>query len=201
VSKHRLEAFSDGVFAIAATLLIIEVGVDTHQRSLGNALLHSWPEYAAYAISFLTIGVMWVNHHVVLDLITHADRRFLFLNIGLLLCIAFVPFPTRLLAEYIREDGRDAALAYGGTLTVTAVFFNLVWRYAAARLLHDTADPRVVAGITKSYNPGPFIFAGAAALSFVSPWLTAALYAAIVIFYMVESSFFAGRYERGSPLA
>lgn len=200
MGKHRLEPFSDGVFAIAATLLIIEVGVDTHGRDLGDALLHAWPEYAAYAVSFLTIGVMWVNHHAVLDLIAYVDRRFLFLNIGLLLCIAFVPFPTRLLAEFIREDGRDAALAYGGTLTVTAIFFNLVWRYAAAHLLHDSADRRTVVGITKSYNPGPFVYAGAGALSLVSPWLAAALYAAIMVFYMIESSFFAGRHERGSRL-
>jgi uncharacterized membrane protein len=194
MSKGRLEAFSDGVFAIAATLLIIEVGVDTHERNLGDALLHAWPDYAAYAISFLTIGVMWVNHHAVLDLVARVDRRFLFLNLGLLLCIAFVPFPTRLLAEFIREDGRDAALAYGGTLTVTAVFFNLVWRYAAARLLHDSADPRMVAGITKSYNPGAFVYAGAAATAFITPWLAAALFAAITLSYMIESSFFARRY-------
>jgi uncharacterized membrane protein len=193
MSKHRLEAFSDGVFAIAATLLIIEVGVAAHDRSLGDALLHSWPEYAAYAISFLTIGVMWVNHHAIMELVARVDRPFLFLNIGLLLCIAFVPFPTRILAEFIREDGRPAALAYGATMTVTAIFFNVTWRYSAARLLHDSADPRMIAGITRSYNPGAFIYAGAGAAAFISPWLSAALFGAIAIFYMIESSLFAGR--------
>jgi uncharacterized membrane protein len=194
VTTRRLEAFSDGVFAIAATLLVIDIGVDVHGHTLGDALLHSWPQYAAYAISFLTIGVMWVNHHTTLDLVARADRAFMFLNIALLLCIAFVPFPTRLLAEFIREDGaRSAALAYGATMTVTAVFFNATWRYAAARLLRDDCDPRMVAGITRSYTPGAFIYAGAALTAFASPWLSAALYGAIAVFYMVESSLFAGR--------
>jgi uncharacterized membrane protein len=202
VRTNRVEAFSDGVFAIAATLLIIDVSVDVHGRSLGDALLHAWPQYAAYAVSFLTIGVMWVNHHTTIDLLARCDRVFLFLNLGLLLCIAFVPFPTRLLAEHLRtSDGRAAALAYGITLTVTAVFFQATWRYAAARLLDESADPKVVAGITRSYTPGPFIYAAATAAAFASPWLSAGLYAAIAVLYMVESSVFAGRRELSSRSA
>jgi uncharacterized membrane protein len=195
VTPRRLEAFSDGVFAIAATLLIIDVGVDLHGERLGVALAHAWPQYAAYATSFLTIGVMWVNHHATIDLVARVDRAFLFLNLGLLLCVAFVPFPTRLVAEFIRtDDGQAAALAYGATLTITAIFFQGYWRYAIARgLLRPDADPRVVSGISRAFRPGVAVYAAAAALSYVSPWLSVAIYSGLVLFYMVESSFLGGR--------
>jgi|SRR5581483_3366615 len=194
----RLEAFSDGVFAIAATLLIIDVGVDVHEQRLGDALAHAWPEYAAYAVSFLTIGVMWVNHHATIDLVGRVDRGFLFLNVGLLLCVAFVPFPTRLLAEFVRtHDARDAALAYGGTLVVTAIFFQAHWFYAVGRgLIREDADPRAVAGISRAFRPGVPIYAAATALAFVTPWLSVALFAGLTLFYMVESSLLGARAGR-----
>src|SRR6266705_1976578 len=101
----RLETFADGVFAIAATLLIIDVHADAEGGRLGHALLHAWPQYGAYAVSFLTIGVVWVNHHTVLRQIGLADRTFLFLNVLLLMDVAFVPFPTRLAAEHFDDAG------------------------------------------------------------------------------------------------
>src|SRR5438552_9252985 len=119
MTPSRLEAFADGVFAIAATLLIIDVGVPTQfHESLGPELLRLWPQYIAYAVSFLTIGIMWVNHHRLVRQLERIDERFLFLNLGLLACIAFVPFPTRVLAEFVRTgNGEAAALLYGITLT------------------------------------------------------------------------------------
>src|SRR5262249_28548444 len=109
VQTARLETFADGVFAIAATLLIIDVTADAPGAALGAELRHAWPQYAAYAVSFLTIGIMWVNHHACMQLIERADRSFLFINIALLACIAFVPFPTRLVAQHLRDDGLRAA--------------------------------------------------------------------------------------------
>ena len=136
----RLEAFADGVFAIAATLLILNVDaqIPGDASDLGARILHIWPSYLAYAVSFVIIGIMWVNHHTVMAQIDRTDRRFLFANIGLLMCIAFVPFPTRLVAEHIRGDGaRDAALVYGFTMVATAIMFNITWFYASrgSRLL------------------------------------------------------------------
>ena len=90
MSKTRIDAFSDGVFAIAITLLVINL-LAIHDR-----LAHHWPEYAAFAFSFLTIGVMWVNHHHLMNQFAHADRVLLFLNLLLLLGIVFIPFPTAL---------------------------------------------------------------------------------------------------------
>jgi uncharacterized membrane protein len=200
VSPGRLETFADGVFAIAATLLIIDVGIrEGSEGALGHQLLHIWPQYLAYAISFITIGIMWVNHHRLIRQIERIDEPFLFLNLGLLACIAFVPFPTRILAEFVRtNDGRASALLYGITLVVTSIFFISVWLYAAygGRLLHPHADPRMVSGITRSYLPGSPMYAAATLVAFASPEASAALFGVIAAFYMLSSSVF-GRADDG----
>jgi uncharacterized membrane protein len=193
VRTGRVETFCDGVFAIAATLLILDVTV--RGPNLSHQLVHIWPSYAAYAISFITIGIMWVNHHTVFSQIDRVDRRFLFLNVGLMMCVAFVPFPTRLVAEHIRDGGDEAAaLAYGFTMTTTAVFFSLLWFAGAlgGRLLREDADRRVVSGISRSYLPGPWMYFAATMVAFGSPQASAALYGAIALFYVLESSLFAG---------
>jgi len=194
MTPGRLEAFADGVFAIAATLLVIDVGLPGGSTAaLGRQLLEIWPQYAAYAISFVTIGIMWVNHHRLVRQLERVDERFLFLNLGLLACIAFVPFPTRILAEFVRgSDGRAAALLYGVTLTMTAVFFSAVWLYASrgGRLLHADIDPKEVSGITRSYLPGTPMYAAATLVAFVSPQASALLFGLLAVFYMVSSSFF-----------
>ena len=191
MSTSRLETFADGVFAIAATLLILDVHASG--AHLGHQLLHIWPSYAAYAVSFLTIGIMWVNHHTVFEQVGRVDRRFLFINVALLMCIAFVPFPTRLIAEHIRGSGaRAAALSYGFTMTTTAVFFSVLWFVGVlrGRLLHENADLRVVSGISRSYLPGPPMYLAATLVAFGSPQASAALYGAIAVFYVLESSLF-----------
>jgi uncharacterized membrane protein len=189
----RLETFADGVFAIAATLLILSVDGAVHDPT---DLTHAWPSYVAYAVSFVTIGIMWMNHHLLMTQVSRIDRRFTVATLGLLMCIAFVPFPTRLVAEHVRDStARDAALAYGFTLTTTAVFFSIVWLYAARgrRLLHEDADPRVVAGITRSYLPGPWVYLAATLIAFASSWASVILFLLIAAFYVIESSVFGGR--------
>ena len=191
----RLETFADGVFAIAATLLILNVEVpDRGEHTLAHELVRLWPAYVGYAVSFVTIGIIWVNHHNVLRQLRGADRTFLFINVFFLLCVAFIPFPTRLLATYVRTgDGRAAAVVYGITLTVTAVFFNLMWRYAIAggRLLRDDAERRDVEGITRSYRPGVPMYAAATIVGIFQAEASAALFAAIALFYVLSSSVFA----------
>ena len=199
MSTARLETFADGVFAIAATLLILNVEIpELGEHSLAHELVRLWPAYVGYAVSFLTIGIIWVNHHTVLRQIRGVDRIFLFINVFFLLCIAFIPFPTRLLATYVRTgDGRAAAVAYGVTLTATAIFFNLMWRYAISgggRLLRADADRREVDGITRSYRPGVPMYAGATVVGIFQAEIAAALFAAIALFYVASSSFF-GRDE------
>ncbi|SRR6266480_5083115 len=192
VPKNRLEAFADGVFAIAATLLTLNLTV-TEGHPLGGELLRIWPSYVAYAITFTTIGIIWVNHHLVMHQIARVDRLFQVLNVLFLMVIAFIPFPTRLLALYITTgDAQAAALAYGITLTLTALLFNALWWYAAAggRLIRQDADPKVITGIGRSYLPGPMIYSVATVVALVSPELSAALYALIALFYVLESSVF-----------
>ena len=190
----RLEAFSDGVFAIAATLLILNV--QASGSPLASELGRIWPSYVAYAVSFVTIGIIWVNHHTVMAQIAKVDRTFLMLHVFFLMLIAFIPFPTALLALHIRSEGaRAAALSYGATLTLTAILINVLWRYAAhgRRLLRANADARTVAGISRSYLPGPFMYLAAMLVAFVNPLASAGLYLAIAVFYVLESSLFAGR--------
>ena len=195
MTTARLETFADGVFAIAATLLILNVDsqVSGDLPDLGAQLAHIWPSYLAYAVSFVTIGIMWINHHTVMSQVGRVDRRFLIATVGLLLCIAFVPFPTRLVAEHIRAEGaRDAALAYGFTMVATAIMFSVTWFYASrgGRLLHRNAEPAVVSGISRSYLPGPWIYLAATLLAFVSPTASVVLFMAIALFYVLESSLF-----------
>jgi uncharacterized membrane protein len=194
VGSSRLETFSDGVFAIAATLLILNVHADGPH--LGHALTRAWPSYAAYAVSFVTIGIMWVNHHGVFAQIDKVDRTFLMINVFFLMSIAFVPFPTVLVAEHLRDANlKVAALTYGFTLTITATLYNFLWLYASGRrrLLRDDADPRVVSGITRSYLPGPFIYLAAALIAFWKSSVSVALFAVIAAFYMLESAVFGRR--------
>jgi uncharacterized membrane protein len=191
----RLETFADGVFAIAATLLILNVDsqIGDEAGDLGSRLLHIWPSYGAYAVSFVTIGIMWINHHQLMHQIDKCDRRFLLATVGLLLCIAFVPFPTRLVAEHLRDDQlQPAALTYGFTMTATAIMFTSVWFYAerGGRLLRADADERIVSGISRSYLPGPWIYLGSTLIAFASPKASVALFAAIALFYVLESSLF-----------
>jgi len=197
VTTGRLETFADGVFAIAATLLILNVDAQIRRDApdLGASLLHIWPSYVAYAASFVTIGIMWINHHTIMTQVERADRRFLMANIGLLMCIAFFPFTTKLVAEHVRGSGAEAAaLAYGFTAVATAIMFNLTWFYAALgkRLLRRDADQAVVQGITRSYIPGPWIYLGATLVAFVSPVTSIVLFGLIALFYVVESSIFGG---------
>ena len=190
MSTARLETFADGVFAIAATLLIIDV--HAAGEPLSDALLHAWPAYAAYAVSFVTIGIMWVNHHTMFGQIDRTDRTFLFLNIGLLMGVAFLPFPTRLVAEHLRHEGAEAAaLAYGITMILIAIGFVSTWFYAAAKLLRPDADRRVVRGISRSFTPGVPIYVVATLSALISPWIAVSMYAALAAFFVLESSLFA----------
>jgi uncharacterized membrane protein len=126
--------------------------------------------------------------------IDRADRIFLFLNVFLLMVVAFIPFPTRLVAEHIQDDGATAAaVSYGITLTATAVMFNLVWFYASGgggRLLRPDHNPATVKGITRSYRPAPWIYLAMTLVALVAPVAGVLLYGAFAVFWMIESSLF-----------
>ena len=160
---NRVEAFSDGVFAIAITLLILEIKVPLQvgPGHLASALLHEWPSYLAFLTSFFTIGVMWMNHHRLFTLIDAADDTLLALNLLLLLGITWIPFPTALLAAHLKISGNDrvAALVYSTSFFMMAIVFQVLWWYA-------THTPGVIppekeeeaARITKQYRWGPVFY-------------------------------------------
>lgn len=185
----RIEAFSDGVFAIAITLLVLDMKVphahDLHEP-LRIALLRQWPTYLAFLTSFATILIMWVNHHRIFRTIRRTDHAFLILNGLLLLIVTVIPFPTSLLAEYIEHrDARIAALVYSGTHVVLAVVFNGLWRYASDRnrLLDARADPELVQSITRSYRFGPLLYLIAFGAAWVNVAASVALCLALAIFF------------------
>jgi uncharacterized membrane protein len=198
----RVEAFSDGVFAIAITLLIIEVHVPLreHADDLPHELLSIWPSYLGYLTSFLTIGVMWVNHHRVFNLIGRADHTMLILNLVLLLLIAFLPFPTAVLARFIETEGaRPAVVLYGVTMMLIAIAFFVWWRYASGgrRLIAQDAPQEEVDDITRAYTPGTILYGGALALAFVEPWASAAAYLSLAIFYALPLQQWRAKLIRG----
>jgi uncharacterized membrane protein len=194
MTSTRLETFSDGVFAIAITLLVLEFGVDTATHDLGGQLLHIWPSYLAYVTSFMTIAVIWVNHHALFDLVRSVDRTLLFLNSLLLMVVAFTPFPTRLIAEFLREGNNEetAALSYGITFVIMAVLFRLLWHWMSSdrRLIKDEVPQEVVDDITRTFKPGLPIYSGATLVALASPLTSVALYLAIALFYALPPALY-----------
>ncbi len=189
----RIEMFSDGVFAIAITLLVIEIGVphlenEPEGTTLFGALIERWPSYLGYALSFLQIGVIWANHHNRFTYIARSDHILLFLNIVFLMCVAFIPFPTALLAEYIQSEERTVAVAvYTGTLAVTAVFFTLLWLYAANghRLVNRDLDPVTLRSMTRRYVFGMALYIAAFALTFINAVLSLALIVGLALLFIL----------------
>jgi uncharacterized membrane protein len=189
----RLETFADGVMAIAITLLVLEIRVPAHQPgTLGHALLEQWPSYAAYVTSFLTIGVIWVNHHRMFKLIERVTHSFLMLNILFLMVVSFIPFPTALVADAIKaHDGvRAATFVYGGTMVLLAIMFNLVWGYASAghRLLVPGLDPDHIRKGTNSYRKGPLLYVVLTLPAVFNPYISLAAFALLAGYWLLPSA-------------
>jgi len=182
-----LEAFSDGVFAIAATLLVLELRVPPESPNLVASLLQLWPAYAAYLVSFLTIGIIWVNHHTLLEHCRRVDRRFLYLNLLLLVAVGIVPFPTSLVDRYILspEWATAALVVYGLGAVLIAVAFSGVFFYAThdGRLMGDAATARRVRAEGKLFPVGLGAYTLGIALAFVVPTASLALYGLTALFY------------------
>ena len=189
----RIEAFSDGVFAIAITLLILELKIPIFGPSdpppsdaaLLDRLRHDWHHYLAFFLSFTSILVMWVNHHRIFSLIRRIDDSFVYSNGLLLMFITVVPYPTALLAEYMDKEGaQTAAAVYSGVGLLIALAYNLLWRHATdhGRLLAPGRE-REAAELTRQYRWGPASYAVAFALSFVSARLSIALCLTMVVYF------------------
>jgi len=190
----RIEQFSDGVFAIAITLLVLGITVPKARDlgaggGLGSALLKQWPHYLAFVTSFITILAKWVNHHRIFSFIQRTDHGFLYWNGLLLLFITFMPFPTALLAEYLRHpEAAVAGAVFAGTYVASAFAFKGLWNHASrnGRLLARDPDEREIRQITMQYRYGPLMYLAAFALSFVSVGLSVGVCLCMAVFFAVK---------------
>jgi len=190
----RFEAFSDGVFAIAATLLVLEFSA-APGSDLGKELLHLWPSYLAYVTSFLTIGIIWMNHHHTVSLLGRTDRTMLFINILLLLTIAFLPFPTKLVAQNLNSGHsgeQAAALAYAATFVLMAALHLIWWGYARKdrRLIADGTSESALRAVDRAYLPGVFMYGTVFVVAFFSPLAAVLITFAIAAFYLPSAALF-----------
>lgn len=188
MDTDRLEAFSDGVIAIAITLLVLDIKLPHSSNGLGQELLHLWPSYFAYAISFIVIGAIWINHHAMFDHIVRANHQLLLLNTLHLMFIAFLPFPTSVLADALhnRVDETVATAFYGGTLTVIGLLVVAMWYYAAHehRLLSEKLNRDEARRFGRRLLVGPGGYAFATLVALVIPWLALIFYVALNVFFL-----------------
>ncbi len=190
MSTSRLEAFSDGVIAVAITLLVLNLAVPDPASTphLAHTLGTKWPEYAAYVISFLTIGIIWVNHHAMIGRLREADHTILLLNLILLLTIGVLPFATDLMATYLRAGSGDrlAAAIYAGAFLVMGLAFANLNRHILfdkSHLLDGQLPPERRRVILSRSVSGLIPYAVAVAVAPLSPYATLAICGALAVFY------------------
>ena len=200
MGKGRFEAFSDGVFAIAITLLILEIhlpeaGTLNNDQML-QYLAHLWPQLLTYITSFATIGIIWLNHHATFAQVKRVDRLTLVLNLLLLLTVCFVPFPTALVAKYGPLPA--SIVLYGATLTALGVAYGVLWTHVVK--CEHRADPAHVPPLTwatvRRGTYGTVVYFLATLLAFVAPRLSELLFIAVAVYYM-----FPGHLESSGPAA
>jgi uncharacterized membrane protein len=186
----RLEAFSDGVFAIAITLLVLDIRLpQADGATLAQLLGELWPSYLAYVLSFVTIGIMWANHHSVMRLIGRCTHGLIVANLFLLMTISFLPFPTHVLADSLRETGairRTGALFYSGTFIVIAVAFQALWQTAGRnnRLIVPGREA-AAEEVTRSYRLGVPMYTVTTLVALWKPIASVVLVGAIALFWLI----------------
>lgn len=192
----RVEAFSDGVMAIAITLLVLDLKFPPLENvpdgGLVAALLSRWPSYVSYVAAFLTIGIIWLNHRSMVDRIGRFDARLHWLNLLLLFGVATLPWPTSLVAEYVQRGGPDASAAtalYGATATLMAIPWGFIWRHLADKpeLLEQGYDAAYARAEWRRGTVGLPIYAFATLVALVAPLIALLLYLGIAILYAVTS--------------
>jgi uncharacterized membrane protein len=191
MDRGRLEAFSDGVFAVAITLLALDLTVDGpgHGPLLGQ-LTHRWPVYVSYVVSFFIIGVLWVNHHSLFRQVAHIDRLLLFANLLLLLFVVAIPFVTTTLADYLRAGGQDARVAgalYALVMEGMGLSFSLMFVHVVrAGLLKMPLAPEASRAAIVRFGIGALVYVVAFAVSFVSAVLVLCIAGATTAYYIFE---------------
>jgi uncharacterized membrane protein len=205
MSKARMEAFSDGVLAVAITLLVLNIDVPSKNKlgahTLAHVLAGQWPSYAAYITSFMTIGIIWINHHAMIGRLRESDHVILILNLVLLMTVVVIPFGTDLLANYLRVGGTSAKVAaavYAGTFFTMAVAFSTLNRHILLRKAHLLKTQPSLAwrrATLRRAASGVIPYVMAIALAAVTAYATLAICAALAVFYALP---FASRGAAGA---
>jgi TMEM175 potassium channel family protein len=187
-----MESFSDGVFAFAITLLVLDIHVPASEfNHLWHAIAHQWPSYLGYATSFLTVGGIWFVHHGIFRHVQYANRRVMNINLLLLMAVAFLPFPTGLVAEAIRSTDaeRAAVIFYGASLLVIALLYSALWRAVASdrSLLKPGVSDKEVDAIARGTTPKLGFYLAVILLAFIAPKVAAFGYLAIAIFALARA--------------
>lgn len=197
----RMDAFSDGVMAIAITILVLEIALPAgSEDDLLQGIIDQWPSYLAYLVSFATIGAVWMKHTMVTDLMDYADRTFRQMNLVFLMLVSFVPFPTKVLAEHLNTDTsteRVAVMFYGIVLLASSAMIGLMWRYAKRAGLVDpdvSADDIHVA--TRLLNPSLAFYLVAIVVSIFVPSLGIFILFTAAALFLVPTTFVGRKYRR-----
>jgi uncharacterized membrane protein len=192
MGKARVEAFSDGVLAVAITLLVLDLKVQTDGGPLGSQLRHELPQFAAYVVSFFIIGVIWVNHHALFSLAARLDRQVVFYNLLLLMWVATIPFTTEVLADYLLDHGSDARYAvvlYGLSSEGMAISFTLILRRLIRHgLLYRPVTQDEGRRAVRRFGLGTVVYPIIVLVGLVSPIAMLALYTLQTGFYVVEQT-------------
>ena len=190
MNKGRLEEFSDGVFAIAITLLVLTIAQPTNYRHLGEQLSNRWPSFAAYAVSFAVIGIMWLNHHSIFMHFARIDRALVYLNLLLLLTVVFIPYPTGIFGEALkRGEGEEvAAVFYSVVVALNACCWAALWWYASARrrLLDDSFPESQRAMATVLFTIGPVLYGVSIVIAFFNAYVCLAFHALLAVYYAFD---------------
>jgi uncharacterized membrane protein len=185
----RMEAFSDGIFAIAATLLVLDLVIPAaNSKHVGHELVEQWPTYLAYLVSFATIGNAWLNHSVITEYLDRADAILLRLNLALLFFVSVLPFPTHMLAEYLSNQAaeRIAVTVYGLNLLAISGFTSILWHYALwQRLVKRDNSEADVRALTSKLDPSLASYAVAIGIGLWRPGIAVVLYLGIALFMII----------------
>lgn len=198
--NERLLAFSDGVFSITITLLVLEIKIPDIAENLvatelPTALLHLVPKFIGHILSFIVLGLYWIAHHNMFIHIKRHDHVLLWLNTLFLLVIASIPFPTGLLGHY--PDERIAIISYAGILFLTGVLLNIIWWYATThRLVNDNLDKNFIAFVHRYIRVAPILYLVSIVVSFFSLLLAKLLFVAVAIFYIIPNVYHRNYYKQ-----
>jgi uncharacterized membrane protein len=184
-----MEAFSDGVFSIAITLLVLDLAVPrSSDVNVGSTLLHEWPIFLAYVVSFASIGATWLSHSAITEYLETADSILLRINLLVLFFVSLLPFPTHMVANFLHNENaeRVAVTIYGLDLLAISAFTSVLWHYAVSEgLVSQEKEDEDIRALTAKLNPGLISYAVGIGIGLLAPRVAVTLYLVIALFVLI----------------